>query len=102
MRRLMLVLGWVVSLSIALVAAAVAIVLVTGEVPEGERWSVLLGALAGVAVAAALLRWLQPLITRGLLSIVHRERTSPDVLARGFASRMSRSVPLDELVLQAA
>ncbi|HVF08577.1 MAG TPA: histidine kinase, partial [Actinomycetota bacterium] len=102
MRRRVLVLAWVVSLAIALVAAAVVIVLVIGEVPEGERWSVLLGALAGVAVAAALLRWLQPAITRALLSIVHRERTSPDALARGFASRMSRSVPLDELVLQAA
>jgi signal transduction histidine kinase len=102
MRLFVLVLGWMLSLTIALAAAAVAMVLVTGEVPEGERWSVLLGALAGVAVAAALLRWLQPTITRALLSVTHRERTSPDALARGFASRMSRSVPLDELVLQAA
>ena len=102
MRLLALALGWVASLAIALVAAAVAIVLVTGEVPEGDRWSVLLGALAGVAVAAVLLRWLEPAMTRALLSIVHRERTSPDALARTFASRMSRSVPLEELVLQAA
>ena len=102
MRLLALALGWVASLAIALVAAAVAIVLVTGEVPEGDRWSVLLGALAGVAVAAVLLRWLEPAMTRALLSIVHHERTSPDALARTFASRMSRSVPLEELVLQAA
>ena len=102
MRRLALVLGWTLSFSLALVAAAVAIVLVTGEVPEGERWNVVFGALVGVAIAAALLRWLQPAITHGLLSLLHRERTSPDALARGFASRMSRSVPLDELVLQAA
>ena len=102
MRRSVLLLGWIVSLAIALAAAAVVIVLVTGEVPEGDRWTLLLGSLTGVAVAAALLRWLQPLITRSLLSIFHRERTSPDALARGFASRMSRSIPLDELVLQAA
>ncbi len=102
MRRSVLLLGWIVSLAIALAAAAVVIVLVTGEVPEGDRWTSLLGSLAGVAVAAALLRWLQPLIARSLLSIFHRERTSPDALARGFASRMSRSIPLDELVLQAA
>ncbi len=102
MRRSVLLLGWIVSLAIALAAAAVVNVLVTGEVPEGDRWTLLLGSLAGVAVAAALLRWLQPLIARSVLSIFHRERTSPDALARGFASRMSRSIPLDELVLQAA
>ena len=101
-RRLMLVFGWVASLAIALMAAAVAIVLVTGEVPDDERWNLLLGALAGVAVAAVVLRWLQPTLTRALLSILHRERQSPDSLARGFASRMSRSIPLEELVLQAA
>ena len=102
MRRLVPVLGWIVSLAIALAAAAVLIVLVTGELPEGDRWSLLLAALAGVAVAAVLLRWLQPKLARSLLTIFHRERTSPDALARGFASRMSRSIPLDELVLQAA
>ena len=102
MRRSVLLLSWIVSLAIALATAAVVIVLVTGEVPEGDRWALLLGSLAGVAVAAALLRWLQPSIARSLLSIFHSERTSPDALARGFASRMSRSIPLDELVLQAA
>jgi signal transduction histidine kinase len=102
MRRLVLVFGWIVSLVAALAGAAVVIVLVTGEVPEGDRWSLLIGALAGVAVAATLLRWLQPKLTRGLLSFFHSERTSPDGLARGFASRMSRSIPLEELVLQAA
>ena len=95
-------LSWLVGLSVAVIVAGMAAVVVGGRVPTEERWSSVLALLAGVAVASALLRWLQPRIQAAGLRVFHRDRPSPEDLARGLAGRMSRAIPLDELVLQAA
>ncbi len=101
-RRLIVTVSWIVALVIGLAAAGATMVLITGEMPEEDRRLWIAAALAGGTAAALLLRWLQPRIASWLLRAFHRDRMSADDLARGFTSRMSRAIPLDELVLQAA
>jgi len=77
-------------------------VLVAGREPtDDERW--FLGiALVVVLVAATVFRVVQPRVDRSARRLVYRDRAGSADLARTFAARMSRAVPLDELALQAA
>jgi signal transduction histidine kinase len=87
----------------ALVAAAfAAVVLALGRPPTGSEWGLL--ALSAVAAAGCALLWvplhrrLRVFATR--LAGDHRSRDA-DAL-RAFSSRLTRAVPLDELLLQLA
>jgi signal transduction histidine kinase len=88
---------------LAIVAVAyVGVLLLAGREPsDTERWFVGI-ALIVVVVAALAYRASQPRIDRWARHLVYRDRTPTTDLARSFTARMSRSVPLDELALQAA
>jgi signal transduction histidine kinase len=88
-------------LAVVAVAFVVALLL-AGRIPdEGER-RFLAMSLVAVAVAALLYRALQPRIAEAAARLVYGERHASVDLARSFGSRLTRSIPLDELVLQAA
>ena len=94
----------IVVLGLAALIAAVyaAVVLVLGHAPvEGER-GLLLWSMAATAIAVALAfpvrRGLAAFGRRAVLS----ERGAAGNTVRSFGSRASRSVPLDDLLLQAA
>jgi signal transduction histidine kinase len=94
--------SWVVAVAVGVVGAGIALVLVAGRAPGREERMLVVGALVGIVVASSLLAWLRPRLERGLLRVLHRDRAHPEDLALAFSGRMSRAIPLDELVLQAA
>jgi signal transduction histidine kinase len=78
------------------------VVLVLGRVPvEGER-SLLLWSMAASAVAVALAFPVRRALTAFGRRVVRSDRGAADDTIRNFGSRASRSVPLDDLLLQAA
>jgi signal transduction histidine kinase len=79
-----------------------AVVLVLGRAPtEGER-NLLLWSMAATAVAVTLAFPVRRRLTALGRRLVLSDRGAADETVRNFASRASRSVPLDELLLQAA
>ncbi len=89
-------------LSGVVVAVYLVIVLGLGRVPDdGERDLLVLSMVAAVVAAAVYLP------TRARLSevanrLVYGEREAPDTVLRTFGSRLSRAIPMDELLLQLA
>lgn len=89
---------------LALSAAAVylGVVVGLGGVPEAEsRRTVALSLVAAALVVAFVIPWRIRLVTFAN-QLVHGGRTSPDEALRTFGSRLSRSLPMDELLLQLA
>jgi signal transduction histidine kinase len=85
----------------ALVAAVwAAVVLALGRPPKGHEWG-LLGLCAGGAAACALL-WvpLSRRLTVAAARAAHDDRGDREVALRAFGGRLTRSLPLDELLLQ--
>jgi signal transduction histidine kinase len=83
-------------------AVYILVVIGLGRVPEGDERTVLALSMAAAAVACVL-----AFSTRGRLEEwanqrIYGERHSPDEALRTFGGRMSRAVPLDELLLQLA
>jgi len=83
-------------------ALALLVVLGLGRRPEGDERTLLGLSLAAAAVAALVWvparEWLTDLATRR----VYGERHAPDEVLRTFGSRLTRALPLDELLLQLA
>jgi signal transduction histidine kinase len=78
------------------------IVLGLGRAPEqGERTLLLLSMIAAVIAALLYIPTRDRLITLAN-KIVYGERHAPDEVLRTFGSRMSRAIPMDELLLQMA
>src|SRR5919109_1353538 len=73
-----------------------AVVIAFGRPPEGSEWTLL--ALSALAAAACALLWV-PARER-LARFAPRERRSPENALRAFGTRLTRSVPLDELLLE--
>jgi signal transduction histidine kinase len=86
---------------VALIGSVYILVVIgLGRVPEGDERTILALSMAAAAVACVL-----AFPTRGRLvewanQRVYGERHSPDEALRTFGGRMSRAVPLDELLLQ--
>ncbi len=78
------------------------VVLGLGRVPEDEERSVLLLSIAAAGVAALLYPPAHERLSRMANNIVYGEREAPDDLLRTFGGRLSRAIPLDELLLQLA
>jgi signal transduction histidine kinase len=80
----------------------IAIVLGLGRVPNDREKTLLVLSMVAAAVAALLYiptrKRLQALATR----LIYGERHAPDEVIRSFGSRLSRAIPLDELMLQMA
>ena len=83
-------------------AAYIVVVLGLGRAPTGGERSLLLASMLAAAVSALLYlparAWLTDLANR----LVYGERTAPDDTLRTFGSRLTRAIPLDELLLQLA
>lgn len=73
-----------------------------GRVPDSEERSLLLLSMVAAALAAALYLPARQRLSRLANSLVYGERHAPDELLRTFGNRLSRAIPLDELLLQLA
>jgi signal transduction histidine kinase len=78
------------------------IVLGLGRVPHDEERSLLLLSMVAAAIAALLYLPARERLSRFANSLVYGEQRAPDEALRTFGSRLSRAVPLDELLLQLA
>jgi signal transduction histidine kinase len=87
-------------LTAVVVAVYLGIVLGLGRVPHENERTLLV--LSMVAAALAALLYLPAHARLGTLAkkLVYGGRQAPDEVLRNFGSRMSRSIPLDELLLQ--
>ena len=76
------------------------VVLALGRTPEGSERTLLLLSMGAAALAALIWlparRWLADAVNR----IVYGERVSPDESLRTWGSRLTRAIPMDELLLQ--
>ena len=91
-----------VGLAAVVLAVYAVVVLGIGRVPTSEQWTLLAFSMLAAAVTALLY---QP-VRRRLSTLADRltrgERGSPDEVLRAFGDRISRPLPLDELLLQLA
>jgi signal transduction histidine kinase len=91
-----------VGLAVVVVAVYAVVVLGIGRVPTSGQWTLLAFSMLAAAVTALVY---QP-VRRRLSSLADRltrgERGSPDEVLRAFGDRISRPLPLDELLLQLA
>jgi signal transduction histidine kinase len=77
-----------------------AVVLALGRTPRGSERTLLLLSMAAAAIAALIWmparHWLGDAVNR----VVYGERVSPDEALRTWGSRLTRAIPMDELLLQ--
>jgi signal transduction histidine kinase len=89
-------------LTLLVVAIYVVVVLGLGRTPSGDERTLLLLSMAAAGLAAVLYlparRWLTERANR----LVYGERVAPDETLRTFGQRLTRSIPMDELLLQMA
>jgi signal transduction histidine kinase len=78
------------------------IVLGLGRVPHDEERTLLLLSMIAAAIAALLYVPARERLSRFANTLVYGEQRAPDEALRTFGSRLSRAVPLDELLLQLA
>ena len=89
-------------LSALVVAVYLLVVLGLGQVPsEGER-ALLLLSMVAAAVCALVYHPARERLTQAANRLVYGERSAPDEALRTFGTRLSRAIPLDELLLQLA
>jgi len=101
-RWLTLAVAVLAAMAVSVAAAFAAFVLLLGRPPADDESVIVIVALAGAVVAALVFRVTQPRLARAARRLAGTEVDAPSDLARSFSSRMSRSIALDELVLQAA
>jgi signal transduction histidine kinase len=88
---------------VALVSVVyVAIVLGLGRVPREDERNLLVLSILAAGAAALLYVPTRERLQRVATKLVYGERQAPDEVIRTFGSRMSRALPLDELLLQMA
>jgi signal transduction histidine kinase len=88
---------------LALVEAVYLFVVVgLGRAPEAEERSVLVLSMLAAAVSAVLVFPVRHRLEEAANQRVYGERQRPDDAVRTFSGRMSRAVPMDELLLQLA
>ena len=89
-------------LTALVVAVYVVVVLGLGRTPSDDERTLLLLSMVAAGIAALLYlparRWLTERANR----LVYGERVAPDETLRTFGQRLTRSIPLDELLLQLA
>ena len=90
----------IAGLTALIVAVYTVVLLALGRRPEESERSLLLLSMGAAAVAALLWlparRWLNDAANR----VVYGERVAPDEALRTWGSRLTRAIPLDELLLQ--
>ena len=87
-------------LTALVVAVYAVVVLALGRTPEGSERTLLLLSMGAAALAALVWlparHWLSDVVNR----IVYGERVSPDESLRTWGTRLTRAIPMDELLLQ--
>ena len=89
-------------LTALVLAAYVMVVLGLGRTPSGTERSLLLASMLAAAVAALLYLPAKARLNDLANRLVYGERTAPDDALRTFGSRLTRAIPLEELLLQLA
>ncbi|HEV8164106.1 MAG TPA: GAF domain-containing sensor histidine kinase, partial [Actinomycetota bacterium] len=89
-------------LSGLVVVVYLVVVLGLGQVPSERERTLLLLSMAAAAVCALLYHPARERLTQVANRLVYGERSAPDEALRTFGSRLSRAIPLDELLLQLA
>ena len=84
------------------VAVYLVIVLGLGRVPDDAERHVLVLSMAAAAIAALLYLPARERLSEVANRLVYGERQAPDEVLRTFGGRLSRAVPMDELLLQLA
>ena len=88
---------------VAMVAASyLLIVLGLGRAPNGDEKTLLGLSMLAAAIAALLWIPVRERLTEFATRRVYGERHAPDEVIRTFGSRLTRALPLDELLLQLA
>lgn len=89
-------------LTAVVVAVYLVIVLGLGRVPDDAERHVLVLSMAAAAVAALLYLPARERLSEFANRLVYGERQAPDEVLRTFGGRLSRAIPMDELLLQLA
>lgn len=89
-------------LSAVVIAVYLVVVVGLGRVPTHQERSLLVLSMAAAAVAALLYIPTRDRLARYANRLVYGEREAPDQVLRTFGTRLSRAIPLDELLLQMA
>ena len=89
-------------LSGVVVAVYMVIVLGLGRTPSANERTLLVLSMVAAGVAAALCLPARERLERFANRLVYGERHAPDEVLRTFGSRLTRALPLDELLLQLA
>ncbi|HUR18412.1 MAG TPA: histidine kinase [Acidimicrobiales bacterium] len=89
-------------LTALIVAVYVLVVVGLGRVPAGGERSVLLLSMAAAAIASLLYLPARDRLSGVANRLVYGEQAAPDEALRTFGSRLTRAIPLDELLLQLA
>ena len=80
----------------------VIVVLGLGRTPQGSERTLLLLSMVAAAIAALLYLPARHWLTERANRLVYGARVAPDETLRTFGQRLTRSIPLDELMLQLA
>jgi signal transduction histidine kinase len=89
-------------LSGLVVAVYLLVVLGLGQVPSERERALLLLSMAAAAVCALLYHPARERLTQAANRLVYGEQSAPDEALRSFGARLSRAIPLEELLLQLA
>jgi signal transduction histidine kinase len=89
-------------LSGLVVAVYLVVVLGLGELPTQRERALLLLSMAAAAVCALLYHPARERLSQTANRLVYGERSAPDEALRSFGTRLSRAIPLEELLLQLA
>ena len=92
----------IAGLTALVVTVYVLVVIGLGRVPAGGERSVLLLSMAAAGVAALLYLPARDRLSVMANRLVYGEQAAPDDTLRTFGSRLTRAIPLDELLLQLA
>ena len=93
---------WALVLAVLMLVSFGVLVLVFGRIPNQQERGLLFPAFAAALFAVVVLASTHSRVSRTISRLAGGGRAAPADLARSFSSRMSRAIPLDELVLQAA
>ena len=89
-------------LTALVLAVYVVVVLGLGRTPSGGERSLLLLSMVAAGICALLYLPARHWLTARANRMVYGERVAPDETVRTFGQRLTRSIPLDELMLQLA
>jgi signal transduction histidine kinase len=100
--RLLVTTVSITGLTVVVVSVYLVVVIGLGRTPARTERELLILSMAAAAVAAVLYLPARDRLTDAANRLVYGERHAPDETIRTFGSRLSRAIPMDELLLQLA